>query len=113
MRGRVMEKEVLGQEYDTVISTYYGDDVVTAVITVKVDTKEADKLAAEMTEYECIEDVFLVTGDTDIVAKARFNTYKELKEFVVGSLGKLSGVKETKTLMVVTTYKERGVKKEV
>lgn len=108
-----MEKEVLGQEYDTVISSYYGDDVVTAVITVKVDTKEADKLAAEMTDFDCIEDVFLVTGDTDIVAKARFNTYKELKEFVVGNLGKLAGVKETKTLMVVTTYKERGMKKEV
>jgi hypothetical protein len=25
----------------------------------------------------------------------------------------LGGVKETKTLMVVTTYKERGIKKEV
>jgi Lrp/AsnC family leucine-responsive transcriptional regulator len=47
------------------------------------------------------------------VTKARFNTYKELKEFVVGALGKLGGVKETKTLMVVTTYKERGSKKEV
>jgi Lrp/AsnC family leucine-responsive transcriptional regulator len=108
-----MEKEVLGQEYDTVISSYYGDDVVVAVITVKVDTKEADKLAADMTEFDCIEDVFLVTGDTDIVAKARFNTYRDLKDFVVGNLGKLSGVKETKTLMVVTTYKERGIKKEV
>ena len=108
-----MEKEVLGQDYDTVISSYYGDDVVTAIITVKVDTKEADKLAAEMTDFDCIEDVFLVTGDTDIVAKARFNNYRDLKEFVVGNLGKLGGVKETKTLMVVTTYKERGVKKDI
>jgi Lrp/AsnC family leucine-responsive transcriptional regulator len=108
-----LEKEVLGQEYDTVISSYYGDDVVVAVITVKVDTKEADKLAAEMTDFDCIEDVFLVTGDTDIVAKARFSNYRDLKDFVVGNLGKLGGVKETKTLMVVTTYKERGIKKEV
>jgi len=107
-----MEREALGSEYDTVISSYYGSDAVVVVITVKVDTKEADKLAIEMTEYECVEDVFLVTGDTDIVIKARFSNYKELKDFVVGTLGKLQGVKDTKTLMVVTTYKERGLKKE-
>ena len=27
-----MEKEVLGQEYDTVISSYYGDDVVVELL---------------------------------------------------------------------------------
>ncbi|MEW5759453.1 MAG: Lrp/AsnC ligand binding domain-containing protein [Candidatus Thermoplasmatota archaeon] len=105
------EREALGTNYEDVLSSLYGGEQVMAVINIKVNTKEADKLASDISEYDCIEDVFLVTGDTDIVAKARFRHYKELKDFVVDELGKLSGLKETKTLMVVSTYKERGIKK--
>ncbi|MCJ2669900.1 MAG: Lrp/AsnC ligand binding domain-containing protein [Thermoplasmata archaeon] len=100
-----MEKE---PDIDKYISRYYGEDQVSAVITIKVDTKEADKVATKISKFDIIEDVFLVTGDTDIVAKARFKSYKGLKDFVVESLAPIRGVKETKTLMVVTIYKEGG-----
>lgn len=99
-------------DYDKVMSKYYGEEQVTALMTIKVDTKEADSVATEISEHASIEDVFLVTGDTDIVIKARFGNYKDLKDFVVRFLSALKGVKETKTLMVVTAYKEKGVKKE-
>ena len=100
-----MEKE---PDIDRYISRYYGEDQVSAVITIKVDTKEADKVATKISKFDIIEDVFLVTGDTDIVAKARFKNYKGLKDFVVESLAPIRGIKETKTLMVVTIYKEGG-----
>lgn len=100
-----MEKET---EMDEYISSYYGDDQVAAVITVKVDTKEADKVATEISNFDIVEDVFLVTGDTDIIAKAKFRNYRGLKDFVMQSLAPIRGIKETKTLMVVTTYKEGG-----
>ncbi|MFQ6107869.1 MAG: Lrp/AsnC ligand binding domain-containing protein [Thermoplasmata archaeon] len=100
-----MEKE---SDMDQYISSYYGKDRVAAVITIKVDTKEADKVATEISKFDIIEDVFLVTGDTDIVAKAKFANYKGLKDFVVEALAPIRGIKETKTLMVVTTYKEGG-----
>lgn len=96
---------------EEVISTYYGNDQVAAVITVKVDTKEADHIATKIATFDVIEDVFLVTGDTDIILKARFANYRGLKEFVLESLAPIEGIKDTKTLMVVTTYKERGVAK--
>jgi DNA-binding Lrp family transcriptional regulator len=99
-------------DYDRVLSKYYGEEQVTVIITIKVDTKEADSVANEISEHANIEDVFLVTGDTDIVAKARFASYRELKDFVVRFLSNLNGVKDTKTLMVVTAYKEKGLKKE-
>lgn len=95
-------------DMDEYMSTYYGEDQVAAVITIKVDTKEADKVATRVSKFDIIEDVFLVTGDTDIVAKAKFDNYKGLKDFVVQTLAPIKGVKETKTLMVVTTYKEGG-----
>lgn len=95
-------------DMDEYMSTYYGEDQVAAVITIKVDTKEADRVATRVSKFDIIEDVFLVTGDTDIVAKAKFDNYKGLKDFVVQTLAPIKGVKETKTLMVVTTYKEGG-----
>jgi DNA-binding Lrp family transcriptional regulator len=107
-----MEKEILDADYDSVISTYYGDEQVIAIVMVKVDTKLADKIAQDISEFDCVEDIFMVTGDTDLLMKTRFGNYKELKQFVVRSLGKIEGIKETKTMMVVSTYKEKGVKKE-
>lgn len=100
-----MKKE---SDMDQYISSYYGEDQVSAVITIKVDTKEADKVATKISEFDIIEDVFLVTGDTDIIARARFSNYKGLKDFVVESLAPIRGIKETNTLMVVTIYKEGG-----
>jgi len=98
-------------DMEQALTALYGEDQVAAVITLKVDTKEADRIATEISKFDVIQDVFLVTGDTDIVAKARFANYKGLKEFVLTNLAPIGGVKDTKTLMVVTTYKEGGVKK--
>lgn len=97
------------QELEEVMTSYYDGEGVAAIISLKVDTKSADRIAAEIARFDAIVDLFLVTGDTDVVAKARFPDYKELKEFVVSKLAPIEGIKDTKTLMVVTTYKERGV----
>src|SRR2546428_10068780 len=86
----------------------YGKEQVAGVIGWKVDTKEEDRIATENEKFEVIQDVFLVTGDTDIIAKARFKNYKGLKGFVLSNLAPIPGIKDTKTLMVVTTYKEGG-----
>jgi Lrp/AsnC family transcriptional regulator, leucine-responsive regulatory protein len=97
-----------GGDMERALTALYGEDQVAAVITLKVDTKEADRIATEISKFDVIQDVFLVTGDTDIVAKARFRNYKGLKDFVISNLGPIPGIKDTKTLMVVTTYKESG-----
>ena len=95
-------------EYEEVISNYYGDDQVTALVQLKVDTKEAERIAERASNFLVVEDVFLVTGDTDIVAKVKVQSYKQLKRFLVDDLSSIPGVKDTKTLMVVSTFKERG-----
>jgi Lrp/AsnC family leucine-responsive transcriptional regulator len=98
-------------EYDSVMSTYYGDDAVSAIVTLKVDTKEADTIAEKVSEYQVVEDVFLVTGDTDIIAKVKFQTYDQLKKFLITKISSIQGIKDIKTLMVVATFKERGEKR--
>jgi len=101
------------RDIDDALTALYGEDAVAAVITLKVDTKEADRIASQVAKFDSVLDVFLVTGDTDIVMKCKFASYKGLKEFVLKSLAPIGGVKDTKTLMVVTTYKESGALREV
>jgi DNA-binding Lrp family transcriptional regulator len=102
------EKEESGSEYEDVVTSYYGEEPVTAIVTLKVDTKEVDNIAMKVSEASHVDDVFLVTGDTDIILKTTFSRYSELKTFVVEKVGSIPGVKETATWMVVTTYKEAG-----
>lgn len=96
------------KEYEEIMSTYYGDEQVAALVTFKIDTKGSDQVAQKIAAFPHIEDVFLVTGDTDIIAKARFPSYAALKKFIVDDVADIDGIKETKTFMVVTTFKERG-----
>jgi len=95
-------------DYEGVISRYYGDESVKSIIQLKVETKDADVVAERVAQLPEIEDLFLVTGDADLIAKAGFENYSALKNFIVERLSKIDGVRDTKTLMVVTTFKERG-----
>jgi DNA-binding Lrp family transcriptional regulator len=103
-----MEQEHKDLTKEEVLATYYGDEDVTALVTLKADTQNVEALAAEISKNHDVEDVFLVTGDIDIIIKGHFKNYEVCNNFVVNTIRQLEGVKETKTLMVVTTYKERG-----
>ena len=70
------------KEYEEIISSYYGEDQVAALINFKIDTKGSDLVAQKIAEFDHVEDVFLVTGDTDIIVKARFPNYASLKRFI-------------------------------
>ncbi len=98
---------------EKVLANYYGDEGVTALITLKVDTQNVESLAKEISKHEDVEDVFLVTGDIDIIAKGHFKNYDSCNDFILNSVRSLEGVKDTRTLMVVTTYKERGSRKQM
>lgn len=106
----VQEEEKLAK--DKILADYYGDEGVTALITLKVDTQNVESLASRISKHEDVEDVFLVTGDIDIIVKGHFKNYESCNDFVLKSIRSLDGVKDSKTLMVVATYKERGTQKQ-
>ncbi|MFP4169546.1 MAG: Lrp/AsnC family transcriptional regulator [Methanomassiliicoccales archaeon] len=95
-------------EYDSVMSTYFGDEQVSAVVSLKVDTKEVDRIAEKLAGFDVVEDVFLVTGDTDVILKVKFRRYDQMKSFLISQVSNIQGVKDIKTLMVVTVFKEKG-----
>ncbi len=101
-------KPPVSRAVESAFTKVWGDEHVVALIALKVETAEADTVANEVTKFVEVEDVFLVTGDTDIFLKVRFPHYEELKEFVLHRLPVVRGIRETKTLLVVTAYKEAG-----
>ncbi len=101
-------KPPVSRAVESAFTKVWGDEHVVALIALKVETAEADTVASEVAKFAEVEDVFLVTGDTDIFLKVRFPHYEELKEFVLRRLPSVRGIRETKTLLVVTAYKEAG-----
>lgn len=103
-----MNEEEKNEEYEEVISSFYEGRGVSSIISLKVKTKLADKISEKLVEYDNLEDIFLVTGDVDLIIKARFKNYDHMKSFLVHEISNLEGIEDVKSLMIVTTYKERG-----
>ncbi len=108
MEKPTSDKAPVSRVVESAFTKVWGDEHVVALIALKVETSEADSVATEVAKFTEVEDVFLVTGDTDIFLKVRFPHYEELKEFVLHRLPGVKGIRETKTLLVVTAYKEGG-----
>ncbi|MGP8076156.1 MAG: Lrp/AsnC family transcriptional regulator [Thermoplasmata archaeon] len=101
-------KPPVSRAIESAFTKVWGEESVVALIALKVETAEADNVASEIAKFTEVEDDFLVTGDTDIYLKVRFPHYEELKEFVLHRLPAVRGIRESKTLLVVTAYKEGG-----
>jgi len=101
-------KPPVSRAVESAFTKVWGEESVVALIALKVETAEADNVASEVAKFAEVEDDYLVTGDTDIYLKARFPHYEELKEFVLHRLPAVRGIRESKTLLVVTAYKEGG-----
>ncbi len=97
---------------DAIMDQYYQEHIVTALIGAKVDTKHVDEIARSLVDVNNVEDIFLVTGEYDIIIKVKFPSYGALKNFILETVSHLNGVMKTETMMVVNTYKERGIKFE-
>jgi DNA-binding Lrp family transcriptional regulator len=93
---------------ERLISSYYGDEAVTALIAMKVDTKDTNDIALHVSRLDEVTDVYVVTGDMDIMARGHFNGYNSLKTFVMEKVESIRGIRDTSTLLVVTKYKEDG-----
>ncbi len=101
------------KDYEEVISTYYEGRGVSSLISLEIDPQESDSVAKELADYHNVEDVLLVTGDVDMIVKARFKNYDHMKSFLTEEASSLKGVENVSSMMIVTTYKERGKMIEV
>ncbi len=103
-----MNKVENEEEYEDVISSYYEGRGVSSIISFEIDTQDTDKIANEISSYKHVEDVLLVTGDVDLIVKARFKDFDHKKEFLTQDISDIEGIENHRSMMIVTTYKERG-----
>ncbi|HID71501.1 MAG TPA: Lrp/AsnC family transcriptional regulator [Thermoplasmata archaeon] len=109
--GKARQEEKEDKEYEEVLESYFNEETsVKTLIHINVDTKFADTIAQKIAELGATTDVFLVTGDIDIVVKARFESYTALKNFILNELSAIKGIRETRTFLIVSTYKLHGKK---
>ena len=87
---------------------YYDGRAVNAIVGIKSEMDKVDSLSKALAGNPSIQDVFIVTGDFDIIIKVRFPEFWNLHEFLVDELIRLPGVRETKTMMVLAAPKDSG-----
>ena len=90
------------------LGKYYGNKIVTALIGIETDVNLVETIGRELAKENNVEDVLIVTGQFDIVIKVRFPDYEEFQRFVVNRLSRMNGIKESKTMMVLSIKKEMG-----
>ncbi|MBS1266115.1 MAG: putative HTH-type transcriptional regulator [Candidatus Woesearchaeota archaeon] len=81
-----------------------GEDILVYIlVSVKYTTKEMsqEKIAKRIKQNKCVEEVNIITGDNDMMVKARFNSISNLNKFITNDLRNIKGVDKTKTLVVL------------
>lgn len=90
------------------LKKYYEDKIATAIIGIVVDVNKVEAVAKGLAGHKNVEDIFVVTGEFDIIIKIRFPEFWMLQEFLVEELSLIPGIKGSKTMMVLTAVKDMG-----
>ena len=80
-------------EYEAVMSTYYGDDQVTALINLKVDTKDVDKIAERAAKSSSVSVLSLVL--TEMQAKSPAQRRVDALKRILGDISWTRGRKSS------------------
>jgi len=81
---------------------------VRSLISLRIDTEKADQIGKELSQFDFVEDVLLLTGNIDMVLKAHFDDYDHMKRFLTIDLTEIEGVEDPTSMMIVSSYKERN-----
>ncbi len=95
-------------KYKSLIEEYYKGQIVRALVVLQVQADKGDEIAMTLSKVSHVKDVFLVTGEADIILKVTFERPEELMSFIMKDVSKLPGVIDSKVLMILTSYKEMG-----
>ena len=86
-----------------------GSKVVTAVIHVKTSTDKIEEISKSLQEISYVEDIYLVTGEWDLILNVRFPDVDSMKRFLLKDLRNKEGIKDSQTSMVISIFKDRGI----
>ena len=88
------------------------DERVTAIIEVKVTPQRGqgfDRIAERIYKFDEVADVYLISGNYDLVVILEGKSMREIANFVSDKLSPLEAVLSTSTNFVLKKYKEHGL----
>lgn len=81
---------------------------VSAIVGLETDVSKIEAIVKSAIKLNHVQDLYIVTGDYDILIKARCPNYEEFEYFLVNELGKIPGILKSKTMLILSQRKENG-----
>ena len=106
-RIRKLESEGIIKGYTTVLDNKIIGDINSFVLISVMyhmpggNVINQEELAEKIRANEYVEEVSIITGATDLIAKVRTKTINELNDFVIKYLRSIAGIERTQTLVVL------------
>ena len=80
-------------------------DKYTAFVLMKVSVGKLPEVSKELLAIEEIKDLYMVTGEFDLLAILEVDKYEQLGEIIVEKIHKIKNIERTHTLMSFRTYR--------
>ena len=75
--------------------------MVTAYVMVKSLTGEADRIKRDIAAVEGVEEVHIVAGDVDLIAKVEVDSTAAVKDIAASQIHEVEGVDSTQTYIAM------------
>ncbi len=95
-------------DHEKVLSKYSKGEGVSSLISMDVEVEKSDQIAEKLSSFDNVEDVFLLTGEVDLIVKARFEDYNHMKTFLTEEIDQIDGIRDENSMMIVSAYKEKN-----
>lgn len=77
----------------------------TAFVLMKISVGKLPEVSKELLAIEEIKDLYMVTGEFDLLAVLEVDKYEQLGEIIVEKIHKIKNIERTHTLMAFKTYR--------
>ena len=109
----LLEQEKIILSYNTLINwERYGEESVTAVIEINLTPQREvgfDALAERICRFDEVRDVYLMSGNFDLLVIVQGKSLKEISNFVATRLSTIEGVTQTRSHFLLKEYKKDGI----
>ncbi len=78
--------------------------MITAVVLIEADRDVMSTLGGALADVDGVAEAYSVTGEWDFVCLVRVHRHEQLADVISGTIGELSGVTRTQTLVAFEAF---------
>lgn len=104
-RVRGLLKEGIIKRFTIVLDPLKIGPKISAIVRVKAQMKQASAIAEKVKAYEEVDEAYFLDGTCGVMLKVTVDDLSQLRQFLEKRLGKVPGVGEVETCIVLETVK--------